>query len=45
VEIEKRWLEPPWERHFHVRTRDNKLFHLHYRGREEMWTLIELIEG
>ncbi len=42
-EIEKTWLEPG-ERHFQVRTRDNKLFQLCYYEKEEQWSLTELVE-
>ncbi len=40
-EIEKSWQEPG-ERHFQVRTRDNKLFQLCYNEIEKRWSLIEL---
>ena len=40
-EIEKSWQEPG-ERHFQVRTKDNKLFQLGYNEREKGWSLIEL---
>ena len=40
--IEKAWQEPG-ERHFHVRTGDNKLFKLCYNERERQWSLIELV--
>ena len=40
-EIEKAWQEPG-ERHFQVRTKDNKLFRLHYNEAEKQWRLIEI---
>ena len=40
-EIEKEWLEPE-ERHFQVRTKDNKLFQLCYNEGKDQWSLIEL---
>ena len=43
-EIKKGWLEPG-ERHFHVRTGDNKLFQLCYNEKDEQWSLIELGRG
>ena len=43
-EIERAWQEPG-EKHFQVRTRDNKLFHLCYNETEKEWSLIELVEG
>ncbi len=43
-EIEKEWLEPG-ERHFQVRTGDNKLFQLCYNEAEQQWSLIKLVEG
>ncbi len=43
-EIEKEWLEPG-ERHFQVRTGDNKLFQLCYNMGEQQWSLIELVRG
>ena len=43
-EIEKEWQEPG-ERHFQVRTRDNKLFHLCYNEAQEQWSLTELIRS
>ncbi|MFC1977461.1 hypothetical protein ACFLWS_04260 [Chloroflexota bacterium] len=36
-EIEKEWLEPG-ERHFQIRTRDNKLFQLCYNETEQRWS-------
>jgi len=41
--IERAWQEPG-ERHFQVRTRDNKLFKLCYNETERQWALIELVE-
>jgi len=43
-EIEKEWLEPG-ERHFQVRTKDNKLFRLCYNEADEQWSLTELVGG
>jgi len=40
--IEKAWLEPG-ERHFQVRTKDNKLFQLCYNETEDQWSLIEVV--
>ena len=42
--IERAWQEPG-ERHFLVRTRDNKMFQLCYNDRQDKWTLIELMRG
>ena len=41
-EIERAWQEPG-ERHFQVRTRDNKIFQLCYNETEERWSVIELV--
>ena len=41
-EIERAWQEPG-ERHFQVRTTDNKLFRLCYNEAEREWSLIELV--
>ena len=43
-EIEKAWQELG-ERHFQVRTRDNKLFQLCYNETEDQWSLTELIRS
>ena len=44
-EIERAWREPG-ERHFQVRTRDNKLlFILCYNELEKQWSLIELVRS
>ena len=40
--IEKEWQEPR-ERHFKVRTMDNKLFQLCYNETEDWWSLTELV--
>ena len=40
--IEKAWLEPG-ERHFQIRTKDNKLFQLCYNETEDQWSLIEVV--
>ena len=39
---EKEWQEPG-ERHFQVRTGDNKLFQLCYNEVKDQWSLIELV--
>jgi len=39
--IERAWQEPG-ERHFRVKTRDNKLFQLCYNEAEERWSLTEV---
>jgi hypothetical protein len=43
-EIEKERREPG-ERHFQVRTRDNKLFQLCYNEFQDQWSLTELIRS
>jgi hypothetical protein len=43
-EIEKQWLEPG-ERHFQVRTRDNKLFQLCYNETQDRWSLTKLVRS
>ena len=43
-EIEKAWVAPG-ERHFQVRTRDNKRFKLCYNEAKEQWSLTELIRS
>jgi hypothetical protein len=43
-EIERAWQEPG-ERHFRVRTRDNKLFRLCYNEIQKQWSLIELAKS
>jgi len=43
-EVEKEWLEPD-ERHFHVRTRDNKLFQLCYNKTKKEWSLTEVMRS
>jgi hypothetical protein len=43
-EIEKEWREPK-ERHFQVRTKDNKLFQLCYNESQDQWSLTELIRS
>jgi len=43
-EIEKEWREPG-ERHFKVRTKDNKLFQLCYNEAQDHWSLTELIRS
>jgi hypothetical protein len=40
-EIEKEWLEPG-ERHFQVRTKDNKLFQLCYNEFQDQWSLTDI---
>jgi len=44
AEVEKAWLEPE-ERHFQVRTRDNKRFQLCYNETQKQWSLIQLIRS
>jgi len=41
-EVKKSWQEPG-ERHFQVRTKDNKLFKLWYNEGKRQWSIIELI--
>jgi len=41
-EIERAWQEPG-ERHFQVRTRDNKMFKLCYNETQNRWVLTELV--
>ena len=41
--VEREWQEPG-ERHFRVRTEDNKLFELCYNEHHDHWSLIELME-
>jgi hypothetical protein len=43
-EIEKSWQEPG-QRHFLVRTRDNKLFKLCYNETQNQWTLTEVVRS
>ena len=43
-EIEKAWQEPG-EKHFQVRTPDNKLFRLCYSELEKQWSLVELVRS
>ena len=43
-EIEKSWQEPG-ERHFRVRTRDQKLFRLCYNELAKQWSLTELVKS
>ena len=43
-EIEKTWQEPG-ERHFQVRTGDNKLFRLCYNEAEKQWSITELLRS
>ena len=42
--IEKTWQEPG-EKHFQVRTKDNKLFQLCYTETKKQWSLIELVRS
>ena len=44
AEIERAWQEPG-ERHFQVRTKDNKLFQLCYNEAQDKWSLTELIRS
>jgi hypothetical protein len=34
----------PGKRHFRVRTKDNRIFHLRYNERNKQWSLIEVQE-
>jgi hypothetical protein len=43
-EIEGAWVQPG-ERHFRVRTTDNKLFQLCYNESNKLWSLIESLGG
>jgi hypothetical protein len=43
-EIEGAWVEPG-ERHFRVRTKDNKMFKLCYKETEKQWSLTELVRS
>ena len=43
-EIEKSWQEPG-EKHFLVRTKDNKSFKLSYNESQQQWTLIEVVKS
>jgi hypothetical protein len=43
-EIEKEWREPG-ERHFQVRTKDNKRFQLCYNETQDRWSLTELMRS
>ena len=40
-EIEKEWREPQ-ERHFKVKTKDNKLFQLCYNESQDRWSLTDV---
>ena len=42
--VEKEWLEPG-EKHFTVRTEDERLFQLCYHEQEDKWSAIEIIKG
>jgi hypothetical protein len=42
AEIERAWQEPG-ERHFQVKTGDNKLFQLCYNEAEEQWSLTKVV--
>ncbi len=42
AEIEKAWQEPG-ERHFQLRTRDNKLCQLCYNERQKEWSLVKFV--
>ena len=42
--IERAWQERG-EKHFQIRTKDNKLFNLCYNETEKEWSLIELVGG
>ena len=43
-EIEKAWREPG-EKHFQVRTRENKLFRLCYNETQKQWAITELVRS
>ena len=43
-EIEKAWQEQG-EKHFQVRTKDNKIFQLCYNEAEKGWSLTELVRS
>ena len=45
VEEIERVRQEPGEKHFQVRTKDNKLINLCYNEIEKEWSLIELVEG
>ena len=42
TDIEKSWVEPG-ERHFRLRTGDNKMFRLCYNEIEKQWSLVEVV--
>lgn len=42
--IEKTWREPG-EKHFQVRTRENKLFKLCYNETQKQWSITELVRS
>ena len=44
AEVERAWVEPG-ERHFRVRTKDNKLFKLWYNEAEKEWSLSEMVRS
>jgi hypothetical protein len=44
AKIEREWREPR-ERHFLVRTEDERLFELCYQEQQDMWSAVELIKG
>ena len=44
AEIERAWVAPG-ERHFQVRTKDNKLFQLCYNETHSQWSLTELVRS
>ncbi len=41
-EVEKEWREPG-EKHFRVRTAENRLFELCYHEKEDEWSAVELV--
>ena len=43
-EIERAWQEPG-EKHFQIRTSENKLFNLCYNETKDYWSLTELVGG
>ena len=43
-EIEETWVEPG-QRHFRLRTGDNKIFRLCYNEIEKQWSLVEVVRS
>jgi len=42
--VEKEWQEPG-ERHFRIRTEDDRMFELCYYESRDEWSAVELLEG